>query len=355
MRRVPAVCALVIAAWGASAVHAQSAPYVPLTDVLPPLYQDAPAEERQDRCGDDGLRCVRFVEAQLAEWERFFGCDHRAVFPTVYRMLTREARLQLEEDPAFFDDPAGFGFEALAFYELYEQMITDHLAGRPIPPAWQTAMGAAQEGDWTALHDMLLAINAHVQRDMPFALAAVGLSLPDGASRKPDHDRFNQTLNAAYQPIVNEVARRYDPFLDDVLGEQFLVDHLAAQQLIALWREGVWRNGERLARNADSPQEATTAQTIELQAELTAQLLKTGQLPGRRALRHAHCEAVLAQDRAADSQSANAGDSAVAPASGSGTLSPWLWLGLAASALLRGRQGERLRDRPAGGRQQSRG
>lgn len=336
MHRVPAACAFVVAAWGASAAHAQSVPYVPLTDVLPPLYQDAPAEDRQAHCGEDGLRCVRLVEAQLAEWERFFGCDHRAVFPTVYRMLTREARLQLEENPAFFDDPAGFGFEAIAFYELYEQMITDHLAGRPIAPAWQTAMDGAQDGDWTALHDMLLAINAHVQRDMPFALAAVGLSLPDGASRKPDHDRFNQTLNVAYQPIVNEIARRYDPFLDDVLGEQFLVDHLAAQQLIALWREGVWRNGERLARNTDTPLEATTAQTIELQAELSAQLLKTGQLPGRRALRRAHCEAVLAQDRAASGESASA--SASAPARGGGAAAPWLWLGLALGAVLQRRR-----------------
>ncbi|MHA7832879.1 MAG: DUF5995 family protein [Algiphilus sp.] len=332
MRQSVVACVAVAALWGASQVHAQSVPYVPLTDLLPPLYQDAPAEDRVARCGTDGLRCVRFVEEQLAEWERFFGCDHRAVFPTVYRLLTREARLQLETHPGFFDDPAGFGFEALAFYELYEQMITDHLAGRPIPPAWETVMAAAQEGDWTALHDMLLAINAHVQRDMPFALAAVGVTLPDGGSRKPDHDRFNQTLNAAYTPIVNEVQRRYDPFLQDALGAGLLVDNLAAQQLVALWREGVWRNAERLARNAGSEREAATAGSIEWQAELTAEALATGPLPGRRALRQAHCERVRAEDRAAAEGIAAANGSA-----GSGASSLW-WVFAAAWGLWRRRR-----------------
>lgn len=321
MRHGVAVCIAIVALSGVGQGHAQSVPYVPLTDVLPPLYQDAPAEDRAARCGADGLRCVQFVEAQLAEWERFFGCDHRAVFPTVYRLLTREARRQLETDPGFFDDPAGFGFEALAFYELYEQMITDHLAGRAIPPAWETAMAAAQEGDWLGLHDMLLAINAHVQRDMPFALAVVGLQLPDGGSRKADHDRFNRTLNTAYTPIVNEIQRRYDPFLQDLLGEGLLVDNLAAQQLVALWREGVWRNAERLVRHAGSGLAPLTADSIEWQAELTAEVLATGAIPGRRALRRAHCERVLAEDRAAGG--GGAATDGAATSAGSGALAPW--------------------------------
>lgn len=334
MRHGVAACIAIVALSGAGHGYAQSVPYVPLTDLLPPLYQDAPAEDRVARCGADGLRCVEFVEAQLAEWERFFGCDHRAVFPTVYRLLTREARLQLESDPGFFDDPAGFGFEALAFYELYEQMVTDHLAGRPIPPAWETAMAAAVEGDWLGLHDMLLAINAHVQRDMPFALAVVGLQLPDGTSRKPDHDRFNRTLNAAYTPIVNEIQRRYDPFLQEFLGEGLVVDNLAAQQLVALWREGVWRNAERLVRHADSGLAPLTADSIEWQAELTAEVLATGQIPGRRALRRAHCERVLAEDRATAEANAAANNSAAS--TGGGAPSPW-WVLAAALGLWRRR------------------
>lgn len=184
------------------------------------------------------------------------------------------------------------GFEALAFYELYEQMITDHLAGRPIPGAWQVAMDAATSGDWTGGHDMLLAISAHVQRDMPHAMVRTGLVLPDGRSRKPDHDRGNRILAAAYRPIAREVARRYDPLMGDVEAIP-VVDDVGAQQLVAAWREGVWRNAESLVATAGTPLTPVSASAVEANARTWAELLHTGQLPGRRALRDAHCRAAL--------------------------------------------------------------
>ena len=51
---------------------------------------------------------------------------------------------------------------------------------------------------------------------MPFAVAAAGLNVPDGSSRKADHDRFNQVLNESYPTIVAAVAERYDPFMQSV-------------------------------------------------------------------------------------------------------------------------------------------
>ena len=281
-----------------TAAGAQDPPFVPTTQPLPPLAADEPAPDRAPVCGADGLRCVRYVESQLAEWEARFGCDHRAVFPTVYRLLTRETRLVLEDDPSVFDDPAGLGYEALAFYELYEQMITDHLAGRPIPDAWQVAMEAATSGDWTGGHDMLLAINAHVQRDMPYAVARVGLVLPDGRSRKPDHDRFNRILADAYRPIVRAVGRRYDPLMAAV--EQVpVVDDVGAQQLVAGWREGVWRNAELLVTTSGTGAHDASVAAIETNARTWAELLRTGEIPGHRVVRDAHCQAVMAaQDEA---------------------------------------------------------
>lgn len=267
--------------------------FLPLTDLLPPLVPPTASEDHSARCGTDGLICLRWVEARLAEWEARFGCDHRAVFPTVYRMLTRQARLQMERDAASYDDPAGLGYEAVKFYELYEEMITAQMAGEPLPPAWETAMSAAVDGDWTGAHDMLLAINAHVQRDMPFAVASVGIGLPDGRSRKRDHDRFNIVLNEAYPDIVREVGRRYDPLMLTV-ADLGLIGNLAAQQLVAVWREGVWRNAERLTVSDGTALDAPTRASIELQAEATARLLKVGEIPGRRAMREAYCQAALA-------------------------------------------------------------
>ncbi len=281
--------------FAASTALAEDGPFLSTTEHLPPVAPAGPAEDRTDLCGEDGLRCIRWVEKQLAAWESYFGCDHRAVFPTVYRLLTRETRLYLERDPGLFEDPAGLGYEAVKFYELYDQMIKAHLAGKPIPSAWQTAMEAARDGDWTGGHDMLLAINAHVQRDMPFALAAAGINLPSGESRKGDHDRFNEILNAAYDTIVQEIGRRYDPALSDVDDQGGPFDNLGAQQLVAAWREGVFRNAERITMAEGNPaMMSITRESIESFANVSAQIIRNGELPGQRARRLAHCQTALA-------------------------------------------------------------
>lgn len=305
-------------------------PYVPATDLLPPVVPGEPAPDAAPVCGDGGLVCMRYVEAELAAWEDRFGCDHRAVFATVYRLLTREIRLVLEDDPAFFDDPSGIGFLALAFYEYYEGMHTAHAAGEPIPDAWRVAVEAASEGDWTAGHDMLLSISAHVQRDMPHALARTGLLLPDGRSRKPDHDRGNRILDDAYRPIVRTVAERYDPLMADVESIP-TVDDLGAQQLIAGWREGVWRNAESLTSTAGTAAEDVSRELVERNAHAWAETMRTGEIPGYRQVRDAHCSAVLAA-RDADAEvayppvperhraapGASAGRSGALPATGGG-------------------------------------
>ena len=58
---------------------------------------------------------------------------------------------------------------------------------------------------------LLLGINAHVQNDMPFVLAALGLRARDGGSRKEDHDAINEVLDRSYPDVVNAVRDRFDP------------------------------------------------------------------------------------------------------------------------------------------------
>ncbi|MDX1511104.1 MAG: DUF5995 family protein [Nitriliruptorales bacterium] len=270
---------------------------VPTTDLLPPIVPDDPAPERAEDCGELGLECLQFVEDGLAAWEQFYGCDHRAVFSTVYRLLTRETRLWIENDPDWFDDPAGLGFEALKFYELYVEASTARLAGEPVPEAWDIAFDANADGDWTGGHDMLLSISAHVQRDMPYVLAEIGLALPDGTSRKPDHDRMNPILSAAYDVIVPEIGRRYDPFMTTVDDLGLVVDDLGGHQLVTYWRERVWRNAENLVGSEGTPFHDFVAQGIEFEAARWANGMTTGsEIPGHREVRDAHCAEVLAAE-----------------------------------------------------------
>ena len=70
----------------------------------------------------------------------------------------------------------------------------------------------------SAAGNLLLGMSAHVNRDLPFALYAVGLVAPDGSSRKPDHDAVNQILDMVITPLLDEIAAKYDPTVRVVPG-----------------------------------------------------------------------------------------------------------------------------------------
>lgn len=262
---------------------------IPWTSLLPAQWGAGQAGRNPTGCGADGLPCVRHVERRLARLAERFGCDHRGVFATTYLLLTRELRAELERRPAVFDDPAAIGQLAAVFFDMYRNALAAHEAGEPLPAAWAAALDTAREGDHNAGQDMLLSISAHVQHDMPFAIAAVGLRMPDGRSRKPDHDRVNVVLSRAYDRIVPAVAERYDPFMSTADAKPSPVDDLAAQNMVAGWRENVWRNAERLTTARSQLQRQAARQFIERNAEGWARGIAAFQTPGYRATRDAHC------------------------------------------------------------------
>src|SRR5436305_13349894 len=136
---------------------------------------------------------------------------------------------------------------------------------------------------------MLLGINAHVQRDMPFVLASVGLRTPAGVSRKPDHDVVNQILSDAYEPIVSTIGRRYDSLVTITNASWDPVDDIAGLEMVKGWREGVWRNAERLISVKTPAQRAQVEWSIENNAALWAHMMADEQTPGYRNYRDAYC------------------------------------------------------------------
>ena len=284
-----AATGLVVPALPAAADHGGAT--IEWSALLPPLPTDQPLPDPATECGADGVRCALRVERRLGALEDRLGCDHRAVFATTYRLLTRELRRTLQRTPGIFDDPAGLGLEAEGFVSVYFDTFRDYQAGKPVPEAWRIAFDAAAHGDDNAGQDMLLAINAHVQHDMPFVVAEVGLRTPDGTSRKHDHDVFNRMLSQAYDDIVPTVGRRYDPFMTWANASPSPVDNVAASQLVEGWREGVWRNAERLAGASSPAERAAVAAEIDANATAWARMIDGAAAPGYRAFRDAYCAA----------------------------------------------------------------
>jgi hypothetical protein len=67
------------------------------------------------------------------------------------------------------------------------------------------------------------------------------------------------------------------------------LDELGTQEMVKGWREGAWRNAERLM-NARTPDERRQVERqIETTADAWARFIRSGDVPGYRAQRDAYC------------------------------------------------------------------
>ena len=286
------VAALAASLIAAAPAAAQTTPDVPWPTLLP-AAPGTPADVQPGpvpRCPRPTMRCVDDTIRKFKRWRARFGCDHRAVFATTYLLLTQELKRYLKR-PGFFDDRRYLIWQITEFSNFYFRTLENERAGRPVPEAWQIAFDAADSDGANAGQDMLLGINAHVQRDMPYVVAALGVRRPSGASRKPDHDRANDVLNSAYERIVREVGERYDPLLFTTNASWNPLDNIAGLEAVKGWREGVWRNAERLLTARSDAERSLVEATIEGNAATWARLMGAPQAPGYRAQRDAYCAA----------------------------------------------------------------
>ena len=244
-------------------------------------------------CQSATMACIDTEIANLDAVRVRFGCDHRGVFATTYELLTITLREDMTANPHLFDDPAWVIGEDVTFANLYFGAVSAYERGLPVAPAWRVAFDSAASGDDNAVQDMLLGINAHVQRDMPFMMAAVGLHTPSGVSRKHDHDVLNVVLNQAYQRVTNTITERFDPiegFIaprhNELLG---YAGNIAGDQLVQLWRQEVWQNAQRLLNAPDQAAEQRVENSIEANALAWARGIAVIQVPGYRQVRDRYC------------------------------------------------------------------
>jgi hypothetical protein len=290
MRRVRitlAVLAFVMAA--APAAHAQTAaPNVNWPELLPPGASPSDVQPGPvPGCRKASMKCMDSVIRKLRARRDRLGCDHRAVFADTYLLLTQEMKRTIRRNPRFFSDNRWLFYEDVTFANFYFGL---YRKGAQLPEAWQIAFDTAASGDQNAAQDMLLGINAHVQRDMPYVVASVGIRKPDGSSRKPDHDVENKILAGAYERIVRDVERRYDPFLAISNSSATPLDDFGGMEMVKGWREGVWRNAERLLNAKSDAERQAVSQQIELNAANWARsIAATPGPPGYRGQRDAYC------------------------------------------------------------------
>ena len=279
---------------GTTVAHADDPTFVDWTSVLPSLttaYDPTSADE----CVAGKISCV---DKAIKEMRRRFEplakvCDHNAVFGLTYLRTTQTYRWA-SETPGFFEDPQFVNHEDIVFASYYFNAYDNWANGNrvAVPRAWQIAFDAAKAKQVKAAGNVFLGMGAHVNRDLPYVLASIGLVKPDGSSRKPDHDKVNEFLNLVTNPLLAEVSARFEPGTDGAAGPA-LLGYTGSFQMVAAWRENAWRNAERLVNAPDAASRAQVEQSIEDYAANVNAMLAAGEsygpLDGGAAARDAYC------------------------------------------------------------------
>jgi hypothetical protein len=225
-------------------------------------------------CGRGSRGCI---DAVVAEMTRRFNaldarCSHEAPFALLYLQVTRGVDIQGAKR---FHSQAYLNHLDAEFASLYFRAYDHWQAGRTgeVPEAWRIAFQAADRGTVSVLGDILLGMNAHISRDLPFALARTGLREPNGQSGEADFNRVNGLLGSVTPASLADEAKRYDPSLTTSVLEPARLYPVSLQQLLSAWRSDSWQNAKRLLAAHTAAQRAAIAGLIERGAAGRARLI----------------------------------------------------------------------------------
>ena len=158
-----------------------------------------------------------------------------------------------------------------------------------MPLAWREAFDTGRDRSVSGIGNLLMSMNAHINRDFPYLVEALGMTKPDGSTRKVDHDRGNRVLHPLYDDVLRELSARFDRSISDYDVPGLFADDVALFQILQGWREGVWRNAE-LLRNARTPaQRKAVSDVIEQYALSQARLIRANTTIRSSAARDAQC------------------------------------------------------------------
>jgi len=219
------------------------------------------------------------------------ACDHDAPFALMYLRVTQRvdreersfaARRYLAELDAVF---------ARLYFVAYDAWRSDRRGA--VPAAWRIAFEAADRRRVSGIGDLLLGMNAHISRDLPFAVAALGLPPAELATRRRAFERVNAVLERAATPIVREASRRFDPTISSFSLPVLSATPQTFGAVLAGWRDAALQDAERLLHAGSRAQRAAVAQRIDQTAAARAALIAaaTSRVPYSRAgkARDAYC------------------------------------------------------------------
>ncbi|HEX6874701.1 MAG TPA: DUF5995 family protein [Nocardioidaceae bacterium] len=225
---------------------------------------------------DNCLKATLKELAQIAD-DTAKSCSHDAIFSRAYVRMTQTYGWS-RDIAGYYKDVPFANHQDAVFAKKFTDAYYAYQSGdrASVPQAWLVAFDASRDKRVSTTGSLLLGMNAHINRDLPFVLATVGLVAPDGSSRKPDFDAVEQWLYTATEPLLAEIAARFDPTADDA-NDPYGLNNLTLFQMVSGWRENAWRNAEALVSAPTADARALVAAKIESDAAAEAKTILTSQ------------------------------------------------------------------------------
>ena len=196
--------------------------------------------------------------------------DRRAIFLQLYYMMTLEVYRAMhgcgtyKGTRTFLDRDWIYRLSGL-FSSLYFASLKAPAGDR----AWCLAHSVAEKRGSSVVQNALLGINAHINFDLPRAIAANldPAELPDYKvmqRRKFDHDQVNALLVRTVNPVQKVLAKNYEPGIAVVDLAMGRLDERACAWLLRTYRQQVWWNALAFAAAAEGEPQTIVRTKLEV-------------------------------------------------------------------------------------------
>ena len=173
--------------------------------------------------------------------------DGVRVFLRLYRAVTEDIHA-LVGPAGEYGDPRFVRWLDVVFAGLFFRALRD-LSKRPatVPKAWEPLFEARGRRKVAPIQFALAGMNAHINRDLPFALVqtwkARGIEPSRASVQYDDYGRINALLERTEERVKAELLTGALGHADRSLGH---VDDVVAMWKVTKARECAWANGETL-------------------------------------------------------------------------------------------------------------
>ncbi|HXH87170.1 MAG TPA: DUF5995 family protein [Gaiellaceae bacterium] len=261
--RICAVLAASLALAGCGGDREEAVEDSPWTAIAATL--SGPLDPRSPNvCNRGDVRCI---DAVVAEMTRRFeplaaDCDHRAPFALMYLRVTEAVGREERGGSLQADRPYLAHLDAI-FGQLYFEASDAWAEGRrvAVPAAWLIAFEAAKRRRVSGVGNLLLGMNAHISRDLPFAVESIGLGRT--AARRDAFREINEVLGDVHEAILAESSTRFDPTIAGFRLPVVEIDAATVGVVLGRWRETALADGRSLLSARTTEQRADVVRTIE--------------------------------------------------------------------------------------------